>query len=112
MDVPGCLGSDGLQHARMAVAQRVYGDAAEHIQIAFAVGGEQIGAFAADDLEWQPFVGVEKQFAVAFVQCHGAGLRGCFCACIIIQYCVYLCKHKKDPMYAVRYCRCVRVYRR
>ena len=80
----------------MAVAERIDSDAAEHVQIPRPVGGDQVCAFSADNLERESLVCVEEEFGIEFDGVSWERLSGMhFRACIIIQSLVYLCKTKR-----------------
>ena len=55
----------------MRVAEGVHRDPAEHVEIARAVGGDQIHAFAAHGCERETFVRVEESGGFTVVQGHG-----------------------------------------
>ncbi len=72
MDISAGLFGDCADDPRVRMAQDVDGDAGEHVQIPFPVGGEQIHPFPADDIQREAFVGGEEGCGFACQKVHGA----------------------------------------
>ena len=73
MDQLAALLGDGLLDRRMRVAEGVDADAAEEVEVAFAVFVDQMHAFAALKEERVAVVGAEQQLRLSsfqFVQFH------------------------------------------
>ena len=66
----GLFGDRGAD-PRMAVPERVDGQAAEHVEVAGAVLREEVDALAPVDLQREALVGVEEDGRFAVEEVHG-----------------------------------------